>query len=79
MFEGTSHSGLGLKEILLESNISVVDIVGLATDHCVKASAIDARKIGLQVCVLDNLVAAVSPETEASARAEMKEVGVTFD
>tara|TARA_B100000902_G_C27115837_1_gene816044 strand:- start:292 stop:882 length:591 start_codon:yes stop_codon:yes gene_type:complete len=79
MFEGKSQSGRSLKEILVESDISVVDIVGIATDHCVKASAIDARKIGLQVCVLDNLVAAVSPETESSARAEMKEVGVTFD
>lgn len=79
IFEGKSESGRSLAEILAESKVLSVDIVGLATDHCVRASAIDARKNGLQARVLDNLVAAVSPETERAARAEMEEVGVTFD
>ena len=53
-------------------------MVGIATDHCVRASALDARGAGFEVRVLNDLVAAVSPETERSARAEMTEAGVVF-
>ena len=78
MFEGTLDDGRGVEEILLDNGVTSVDVVGIATDYCVRASALDARGAGLDVRVLDHLVAAVSPETERSARAEMSEAGVAF-
>jgi len=78
MFEGTLDDGRGVAEILLDNGVTSVDVVGIATDHCVRASALDAREAGLDVRVLDHLVAAVSPDTERSARAEMSEAGVAF-
>jgi nicotinamidase/pyrazinamidase len=78
MFEGLSDDGRTVEEILSESGVNQVDVVGIATDHCVRASALDARHAGFEVQVLDNLVAAVSPETEQTARSEMSEAGVVF-
>ena len=78
MFEGLTDDGSRVEDILREAGVTAVDIVGIATDHCVRASAIDARAGGFEVTVLDDLVAAVSPETERQARAEMSEAGVTF-
>ncbi len=78
MFEGLSDDGRTVEEILSQSGVNQVDVVGIATDHCVRASALDARHAGFEVQVLDNLVAAVSPETEQTARSEMSEAGVVF-
>ncbi len=78
MFEGLSDDGRTVEEILSQSGVNQVDVVGIATDHCVRASALDARHAGFEVQVLDNLVAAVSPETERIARTEMSEAGVVF-
>lgn len=79
MFEGHDDSGLTVEQIMRDAGVSDVDIVGIATDHCVRASALDARRLGLNVRVLNNLVAAVSSVTEASAREEMNKAGVVFD
>ena len=78
MFEGLSDDGRTVEEILSQSGVNQVDVVGIATDHCVRASALDARHAGFEVQVLENLVAAVSPETEQTARREMSEAGVVF-
>jgi nicotinamidase/pyrazinamidase len=60
-FEGTCDDE-GLDVWLADHEVTRVDIVGLATDYCVKATAIDAAQAGLQVRVLLNLTAAVAPE-----------------
>ena len=78
MFEGRSDDGQTVEEILTGAGVTEVDVVGIATDHCVRASALDARGAGFEVRVLNDLVAAVSPDTERSARAEMTEAGVIF-
>jgi nicotinamidase/pyrazinamidase len=78
MFEGHSDDGRTVEEILTAAGVSEVDVVGIATDHCVRASALDARGAGFEVRVLNDLIAAVSPDTERSARAEMTEAGVVF-
>jgi nicotinamidase/pyrazinamidase len=78
MFEGHSDDGRTVEEILTAAGVSEVDVVGIATDHCVRASALDARGAGFEVRVLSDLIAAVSPDTERSARAEMTEAGVVF-
>ena len=79
LFEGTSDGGVKVADLLSEAGIDVVDIVGIATDHCVRATALDARALGLGVRVLEDLVAAVQPETRKTAVAEMEQAGVSFE
>ena len=78
MFEGATDDGESVEDILSSHGVTEVDVVGLATDHCVRASALDARKAGVEVRVLLNLVAAVSGETREAALAEMSAAGVTY-
>jgi nicotinamidase/pyrazinamidase len=56
-----------------------VDIVGIAFDYCVKATALDAVKLGFTTTVLFDYTVAVSPETEKAAWKELTEAGVTID
>ena len=78
MFEGHSEDGRTLEEILSAARVTEVDVVGIATDHCVRASALDARGSGFEVRVINDLVAAVSADTERTARIEMDQAGVVF-
>lgn len=57
--------------------MSAVDVVGIATDHCVRATALDAVAAGLDVRVLVDLTAGVAPETTTAALAELTAAGVT--
>lgn len=75
LFEGTLDDGLSALDVLTTHGVDEVDIVGIATDHCVRASALDALEAGLRVRVLENLVAAVSPEAGAKALEEMEHNG----
>lgn len=59
-FEGAS-AGVGLGQWLAEHGVDQVDVVGIATDYCVRATALDAAKAGLDVRVLLDLTAAVAP------------------
>ncbi|ORM36350.1 nicotinamidase [Williamsia sp. 1135] len=76
-FEGTSATGVALGDWLRERDINAVDIVGLATDHCVLATALDARKAGFTTRVLLEYSAGVSPETTGAAIATMTGAGVS--
>ena len=78
MFEGHSDDGHTVEEILTNAGVTEVDVVGIATDHCVRASALDARAAGFAVRVINDLVAAVSHDTERTARREMTEAGVVL-
>lgn len=78
MFEGFTDDGKTVESILRESGVTEVDVVGIATDYCVRASALDAKKAGFGVTVLADLVAAVSAETEKDAVKEMNEAGVVL-
>jgi len=53
-----------------------VTVVGFATDHCVRATALDARQYGFGVTVLLDLCAGVAPETTSAAIAEMTSAGI---
>jgi nicotinamidase/pyrazinamidase len=70
-FEGTS-----LDAFLKHQEIKNVYICGLATDYCVKATALDALKHGVKVFVLLNACAGVAPDTTALALQEMQDNGV---
>ena len=77
-FEGATDKGETLAAILKNKGVTDVDIVGLATDHCDKATAIDAIKEGFKVNLLLPLCAGVAPETTASALQELADLGVSI-
>jgi nicotinamidase/pyrazinamidase len=56
--------------------VDEVDVVGIATDYCVKATAADAVAAGFTTRVLLNLTAGVSPTTTAEAVAALRAAGV---
>lgn len=75
-FEGVTDDGRSLAEVLAERGITDLDVVGIATDYCVRASALDALESGERVRVLTDLVAGVAPATSAAALDEFRAVGV---
>jgi nicotinamidase/pyrazinamidase len=75
-FEGRTASGRTLAEWLTEHHVDHVDICGLATDHCVRATALDAVAAGFATRVLLAMCAGVAPETTAAALEEMTAAGV---
>lgn len=77
-FEGHDHDGVSLAEILRRHGIDSIDVVGLATDHCVMATALDARTLGLSVRVLEPLIAGVAPDTTRRALDAMRSAGITI-
>lgn len=77
-FEGTAPNGDSLAEILRDAAIQEIDVVGIAESHCVKDTALDARKIGLKVRVLSDLTIPVSEDQGVTARQEMADAGVIF-
>lgn len=70
-FEGDCD-GEGLDEWLADHEVNRVDIVGIATDYCVKATALDAAGAGLTTRVLLPLTAAVSPDRLDATIAELR-------
>lgn len=70
-FEGTTDAGTELGDWLRSHDIDIIDVVGIATDYCVRATVLDALKQGFEVRVLTDLVAAVTPETGEAALQEM--------
>ncbi|WP_269857711.1 isochorismatase family protein [Streptomyces sp. RPT161] len=75
-FEGVDENGMGLAAWLRDRGVGEVDIVGLATDHCVRATALDAAREGFTTRVLLDLTAGVLPETTERALEEMRHAGV---
>jgi nicotinamidase/pyrazinamidase len=74
-FEGHA-GGVGLAAWLRMRDVTEVDILGLTTDHCVRATALDAIREGFATTVLLDLTAGVARETTASAIEEMRAAGV---
>jgi nicotinamidase/pyrazinamidase len=75
-FEGLSADGSTLVDELTRGGVDNVTIVGFATDHCVRATAMDARALGFDVTVALDLCAGVAPETTQAAISEMNAAGV---
>jgi nicotinamidase/pyrazinamidase len=65
-----------LADWLRDRAVEQVDVVGLATDHCVRATALDSADEGFETTVLLDLTAGVAPETTAAALAELAAAGV---
>jgi len=70
-FEGATLDGTPLATWLRAHDVSSVDIVGIATDHCVRATALDAVREGFTTTVRLDLTAGVSPATVDRAVREL--------
>jgi nicotinamidase/pyrazinamidase len=75
IFEGTTEDGASFPAELDRLGVTDVDVVGIATDYCVRASALDALAAGRRVTVLEDLVAAVDPVTGAQALVDLASAG----
>ena len=77
-FQGVTPDGRSLAALLDDKGIDSLDVVGIATDYCVLASALDAAAGGRKVTVLSDLVAGVAPESSAEALVQLAASGVTI-
>ncbi|MDG4820650.1 isochorismatase family protein [Asanoa sp. WMMD1127] len=77
-FEGHTDDGVGLGTWLHDHDVTEVEVVGLATDHCVRATSLDAARLGFKTTVLLGLTAGVLPHTTADAVEQLREAGVTL-
>ena len=76
-FEGREPGGATLRDWLAQRGVTEVDVVGIATDHCVRATALDAAGAGFATTVLLDLCAGVAPDSTDRALTELRAAGVT--
>lgn len=76
-FEGTSADGQLLCDVLRDAGVKEVDVVGIAFDYCVRATAIDAVVCGVKTNVLKDLTAAI--HLDGGAEGEMTSAGITVN
>jgi nicotinamidase/pyrazinamidase len=76
-FEGHDEQGRSLDQVLGARGVEDLDVVGIATDYCVRATALDALGAGFRVRVLSDLCAAVDPAGGQRALDEMRSAGCT--
>lgn len=75
-FEGFAvQDGRALADWLRQRGITDLDVGGIATDHCVRATVLDALQEGFAVRLLVDTVAGVSPGTTEDALAQMTDAG----
>lgn len=75
-FEGVTDDGATLQQVLDDLGVTDLEVTGIATDYCVRATVLDARRAGFGVRLLDGMHAGVAPDSSAAAVAEMTEAGV---
>ncbi|MFF8912159.1 isochorismatase family protein [Streptomyces sp. NPDC015032] len=75
-FEGLDENGVGPADWLRDRGVTEVDVVGIATDHCVRATALDAVRAGFTTHVLLDLTAGVAEATTDRALEELRRAGV---
>ncbi len=78
-FQAHTADGVALPDLLREHRVRSIDIVGLTTDHCVRASALDARAADMDVAVYDDLVAGVDADRSTRALEEIRAAGGHVD
>jgi nicotinamidase/pyrazinamidase len=74
-FEGIDAQGQPLAAWLAGHGVTAVDIAGIATDFCVRATAADAARLGFAVRILVDLTAGVAADSTAEAIKEMRTNG----
>ena len=75
-FEGIDENGGTLADWLRDRGVTAVDIVGIATDHCIRATALDSAREGFDTRVLLGLTAGVAAATTEAALTELAAAGV---
>ncbi|TMK89216.1 MAG: isochorismatase family protein [Actinobacteria bacterium] len=75
-FEAVDDDGRTLEQVLRERGVEAVDLVGLATDYCVRSTTLDAVRAGFTARVLTDMAAGVNQDTTAAALDEMAAAGV---
>lgn len=79
-FEGTAvaadGTGVPLERWLRDHGVDRVDICGIATDHCVLATALDSARAGFPTTVLLDLTAGVATQTTRAALDSLRVAGV---
>jgi len=75
-FEGVDEEGRTLAAWLRERGIHSVDVCGIATDYCVRATALDAAREGFATRVLLDLTAAVAPHRLGDTLTALQSAGV---
>jgi nicotinamidase/pyrazinamidase len=75
-FEGKTSDGSGLADWLRAHDVLQVEVVGIATDHCVRATALDAAREGFATTVRLDLTAAVAAHTFEAALEQLAAAGV---
>ncbi len=76
-FKDDGGAKTGMDKILKKNGIKKLIVYGIATDYCVKATAVDAADAGYKVTVIEGLSKGVAPKTTAQALKEMKGKGIT--
>lgn len=71
----SEDSRVGLREWLAQAGVDQVDVVGIAADHCVRATALDACAAGLRTRVLLDMTCGVAPESTTRALTELRAAG----
>ena len=69
---------MALGDRLRALGITDLDVAGIATDYCVRATVLDALKEGFRVRLLTDLVAGVAPDSSAAAITEMTAAGAVL-
>ena len=75
-FEGRDADGRGLADFLRQHGVQQVEVCGIATDHCVRATALDAAAAGFDTTVLLDLTAAVDPDRLDATLEQLGAAGV---
>lgn len=78
-FQDDGGAKTEMDSILKRNGIQKLFVYGIATDYCVKATAIDAAEAGYDVTVIESLCRGVAPDTSAKALQEMKDKGITIE
>jgi nicotinamidase/pyrazinamidase len=78
-FEGFAQDGTTLSDWLKARDVTDLDVVGIATDHCVKATALDGVRADFTVRVLLDYTAGVAADTTRTALDELRRAGVALN
>lgn len=79
---GAGYSGFeatGLAERLKELKVERIAVSGIATEYCVRATAMDGAQAGFQTAVLTDLIRAVQPEQTRRVLEELEKAGVSSE
>ncbi len=77
-FQDDGGKKTDMDKILKKDGIKKVVVYGIATDYCVRATALDAVTAGYKVIMIKNLSRGVAPDTSQKAIDEMKSRGIVI-